>query len=299
MYGLNKQGFMVIVTKSVVPVLLVVLTFLLFVGGPEHYSSRVYRDIWDLGHIPLFIVLTILLYRLPFIEHRKWFVQVAIVFSLAMFFAVLSEWLQSGVDRTAELVDVRRDFVGAFIGTLIVFRKSYGPRKIFPVLVAAALVLCVFEINPLAKTIIDEYNIYKAGAVLSNLESVFEDERWRGNSEYTLSAEFVDEGAKSLKVVFNTDSYSGITLKYMCRDWRGKNSLYASVFNPEENSLLINIRINDFLHIKIIVTMTGLTGKSFWSKVGIILTFQSTILKARQRGERHILKICNLSECLL
>lgn len=236
--------------KQILAVLLVVLILLLFVGGPGHYSSRIYRNVWDLGHIVLFIVLTISLFKLPFIEQKRPLIQIVIVFIGVIFFAVLSELMQIGTSRSPELADVRRDIIGACIGSLIVYKKKKLTEKFFPVLVITVLLLIIYELNALTRTLVDEYDIVNKAPVLSNLEGIFEDERWKGNSQYKLSTDNVIEGKKSLEVTFNTDKYSGITLKYMHRDWSAKKSLHVSIFYAEDDDLLLNVRINDFLHIE-------------------------------------------------
>jgi len=241
---------MLILQKRILPALLVILILLLFVGGPGHYSNRIFRNIWDLGHIVLFIVFSISLFNLSFIERKKPYTQILIVFVTVIFFAIVSELLQLGTDRTPELTDIRKDIIGAFIGTLIFFRKNNLDRKLFLVLIFIAFILIAFELSALSKTLIDEYNILKTGTVLSNLESTFEDERWKGNSEYSISSDLAIEGKHSLRVIFNTDPYSGITLKYMHRDWSTSDNLHVSIFYPGKDNLLLNVRINDFLHVE-------------------------------------------------
>jgi len=241
---------MAIVNKRILPVLLVVLIFFLYVGGPGHYSSRIYGSVWDLGHIVLFIVFSIFLFRLPFVEQKRIFIQIVVVFFIVIFFAVSTELLQFAASRTPELKDVRRDIVGAFIGTLIVFRQKKLSSTVFPVLAFIAFFLTVLEFSTLVKILVDEYNIFKTGPVLSNLEGVFEEGRWKGSSQFELSSDVAIEGEKSLKVIFNTDEYSGVTLKYMHRDWSAKKSLHFSIFYPEDDDFLLNVRINDFMHVE-------------------------------------------------
>jgi len=241
---------MIISKKFIFPLFLVILISLLFIGGPGHYSNRIYKNVWDLGHILLFIVLTAYLLKLPFIERKNPYAQVAIVCSIALFIALITEFLQSYVGRTPELMDIRRDILGAFIGLIIVFKQKNLSRKIFLVLLFIAFAFTTFEFSALTKTLIDEYNILRTGSILSNLEGPFEDERWKGTSRYTLSKDFVIEGEQSLKVTFNTDPYNGIALIYMHRDWSNKNYLHLSIYYPGDNALLLNVRINDFLHTK-------------------------------------------------
>ena len=241
---------MVSLKKWILPALLVVLILFLFVGGPGNYSSRIFILVWDLGHILLFLLVVVLLFRLPFVTQKKLPVQILLVFSIAIFFAVLTELLQSGINRTPALTDVRKDILGAFIGSLIVYREKYQSNKTFRVLTFITVVVCGYEIHPLVKTLVDEYDMLKTKSILSNLEARFEDERWKGNSEYKLSSDYVLEGKRSLKVTFNTDEYNSITLKYMYRDWSGKNSLHWSIYYLKDDILMLNVRINDYFHLQ-------------------------------------------------
>jgi len=238
------------VIKFSLPLLLATLVVLLFVGGPGHYSSRIYRSIWDLGHILLFITFTVYLFELAYIRNKGLWQQLLLVFAAVISFAIATELAQAGTSRTPELLDVRRDLVGALIGTVIMLARRGIRGRIYTFFVSVAVLLLIVELNPLAKILVDEYAILQSDTVLSNLEGMYEDTRWKGNSSYQLSTEHVIEGRQSLKVIFNTDYYSGITLKYMHRDWRGKDKLHVSVYNPDEDVFTANVRINDFPHLK-------------------------------------------------
>lgn len=238
------------VNKFFLPLLLTTLVILLFVGGPGHYSNRIYRSVWDLGHILLFITFSVYLFELRYIRNKGLWQQLLLVFAVVIFFAIATELAQTGTSRTPELLDVRRDLVGALIGTVIIFTRRGIRGRIYPLFISAAMLLLMVELSPLAKILVDEYAILQSDTVLSNLEGMYEDTRWKGNSSYQLSTEHVVEGKQSLKVVFNTDYYSGITLKYMHRDWRGKDKLHVSVYNPDEDVFTANVRINDFPHLK-------------------------------------------------
>jgi len=227
-----------------------VLVSLLLIGGPGHYSSRIYGGVWNIGHLALFIIFSLLLYRLPFIKRKKPYEKIITVFIAAVLFAAFTELLQFATRGTPEFIDIRRDMVGTFIGTLLAFKSSYrGSKK----LVAATVVVAALTINelvPLTRILVDEYDVQRSGVVLSNLEGMFEDERWKGNSTYVLSSDFVIEGKRSLKVTFNTDEYSGITLKYMHRDWSANKNMHISIFKQDGDDLMLNVRINDFFHIE-------------------------------------------------
>ena len=164
-------------------------------------------------------------------------------------FAIGIELVQLQINRTSELSDIRRDMVGAFLGYIHVFRfRGHLGTKLVSLL-TVAIVLFIFELSPLAKSVIDEINIQRDKTALSNLEYLFEEERWIGNSTRFISEEFVSDGDNSLRVEFNTDKYSGVFLRYMHRDWREKNRLHFDVYYPDHDDLLLQIRISDYSHV--------------------------------------------------
>ncbi len=51
-----------------------------------------------------------------------------------------------------------------------------------------------------------------------------------------------------MKVVMNTDAYSGVALKYFPGNWEGYRFFQFSVFNPDNDELKIICRIHDRRH---------------------------------------------------
>jgi len=238
-----------VLKKLILPGLFVVLATLLFVGGPDYSSNRIFANSWDLGHVLLFFVLVTLLLRSPFLLDKSLAIRILVTLVIIMPFAVGIELVQLQTHRTSELSDIRRDLVGAFLGYLYVFRQSWFYNAMRLPMVAVALALCAFELTPLTRSLIDEVNIHRDKAALSNLEFAFEDQRWIGNSSRFVSEEFVREGESSLRVDLNTDEYSGVFLRYMNRDWREREKLHFSIYYPDNDNLLLHIRISDYLHV--------------------------------------------------
>ena len=238
-----------VLKKLILPGLFAVLAILLFVGGPDYSSNRIFANSWDLGHIILFYILVILLFRLLPLTDKSLITKISLTLVIVVIFAVGIELIQLQTHRTSELSDIRRDMVGAFLGYIYVFRQNRLFNTLHVYLVAVAVALCVFELTPLAKSLVDEVNIHRDKAALSNLEFMFEDQRWVGNSTRFISEEFVSEGESSLRVDLNTDEYSGVFLRYMHRDWREGNNLHFSIYYPENDNLLLHIRISDYSHV--------------------------------------------------
>jgi len=238
-----------VLKKLILPGLFVILAILLFVGGPDYYSNRIFANSWDLGHIILFYILVILLFRLPALTDKSLITRVSVTLVIIVTCAVGIELIQIQAHRTSELSDIRRDMVGAFLGYMYVFRQGRFANVIRVPLVVGAVIFCAFELMPLAKSLVDEINIHQDKAALSNLEFMFEDQRWVGNSTRLISEEFVSEGENSLRVDLNTDEYSGVFLRYMRRDWRDEKNLHFSIYYPEKDKLLLHIRISDYSHV--------------------------------------------------
>lgn len=240
----------IFIKNQILTVVIIMLSLLLFIGGPGHYSDRIFRTVWDLGHIFLFLILVIFLFKTPLITNRSFIIQILVVAGIVIFFSIITELLQFITHRTPELADIRRDLVGAAIGFFVVFHNNKTLSKISIYMVVISAGLFIYELIPLIKTLTDEYELINTEPILSSMEGTFEEERWKGNSDYYISSDFVSEGNNSLKVILSMEEYCGITLKYMYRDWSNKKNLHFSVYYPEADSLLLYIRINDFIHLQ-------------------------------------------------
>ena len=85
-------------------------SILLFVGGPDYYSNRVFKVVWDLGHVPFMFVFGIaalgLLHRIQFISKKT---LPALYGCVIIGVAFGSEYIQGFVGRTSSLSDVFAD----------------------------------------------------------------------------------------------------------------------------------------------------------------------------------------------
>jgi len=51
-----------------------------------------------------------------------------------------------------------------------------------------------------------------------------------------------------MKVMLNTNTYSGVALKYFPGDWEGYRYFKFSVYNPDSENLKLTCRIHDWQH---------------------------------------------------
>ena len=94
------------------------LIVLLFVGGPDYESHRIFQYIWDMGHIFLFAALSFIALNLLKIHNTKSIKTLLYVIALSTLVGLLIEVLQLLVNRDFDLNDVVNDVLGAVIGYL-------------------------------------------------------------------------------------------------------------------------------------------------------------------------------------
>ena len=237
---------------KLINILIAILVFLLFFGGPDYESSRLFQYIWDTGHLFLFslVVFTILTSR--YISDKSQVkILLAVIFS-SLTIGFIIELLQIFYNRDYSLHDVINDVLGALIGYVLYRLKQEN----IPLLkqkrnIGFLAVLLLSGFYPLMTVILDEYMMRKEFPALANFESSYQLSRWDVKSaEISLSQKHVREGKHSLKVIFFPDRYPDITLQHFAQDWRGFSKLGFSLFNPVENGpVSIELKIYDKKHV--------------------------------------------------
>jgi VanZ family protein len=230
--------------------LLVTGSILLFLGGPDYYSSRSFQSSWDLGHIVYFALLTWLLMRWHVVNQLSPGVQWTIILLVTLLVGISIEVMQYGTGRTPDAGDVLRDVTGSLL--VLAFAPSglvSQPLSRRYALQISVLVLLLVQLWPLTNSLIDEAIARQQFPLLSAFETPFEIYRWGGNAE--LSVESVPSVArgKLLKMPLTTDQYSGATLKYFNGNWASFNTLEISLYNPGVDPLQITCRIHDLQHV--------------------------------------------------
>ena len=231
-------------------IILAIGSVLLFLGGPDYYSSRSFKYLWDIGHIVYFALLTCLLLRWRFVAQMSLAGQWIIILVITLLVGVSIEFLQYGTDRIPDTGDVLRDLTGSLLVLVFGSSKSASQHVSWQLSKQlAVLVLLLFQLWPLTKTLIDEAIALQQFPLLSNFETPFEIDRWAGNAK--LSAESmpsISQG-KLLKLSLTTDQYSGVALNYFDGNWVSVRTLKISLYNPDVVPLQITCRIHDLQHI--------------------------------------------------
>lgn len=237
--------------KYILWVCIIIFLALSLFDGPDYYSTRSFRELWNLGHILLFGMLSFTIrYYWPWFNRFPLFKRVffiAVITTLLSVIIELSQWYFS--NGTPDIADVRRNFFGA---TLILFfiKKDLIYKYILVFLrIAVVIAICYELINPVT-ALTDEYRANHDFPVLGDFESELELSRWGNEILISSDNTYSLHGKKSLKANLKTTKYSGLSLKYFPNDWSKYNYLNFNLFNPDTLNLKMTCRVNDFKHCK-------------------------------------------------
>ena len=238
-----------------VSILLLIGSTLLFVGGPDYFSSRSLKHFWDIGHILYFVLFTVLLSRWTLVSRMRLIWQWITILSITFLLGVSIEFMQYGTTRTPNTGDVIRDMAGSLL--VLVF----GPlgKKLQPInrrrsLQSFVIVLVLVLLWPFVRSLIDEAISRYQFPLLSGFETPFEIDRWEGGDRLSVeSIASISKGSalngKLLKLSLTTDKYSGVKLRYFDGNWISARKLKISLYNSDTDPLQITCRIHDLLHI--------------------------------------------------
>ncbi|HAJ93129.1 MAG TPA: hypothetical protein DCO71_11040 [Gammaproteobacteria bacterium] len=230
-------------------VFLAIGSVLLFLGGPDYYSSRSFKHFWDIGHIVYFSLLTGLLSQWRLVSRMSLAWQWTIILGITILLGVSIELMQHGTTRTPDTGDVLRDLTGSL---LVLVYGSLG-SKLQPdsrrfSLQFSVLVLSLVQLWPVTKSLIDEAIARHQFPLLSGFETPFEIDRWAGSAGLTVETIASISHDKLLKLSLTTDQYSGAILNYFDGNWALARTLKISLYNPDAEPLQIICRIDDLQH---------------------------------------------------
>ena len=171
----------------IISILLLIGSILLFIGGPDYYSSWSLKLLWDMGLILYFAILSILLIRWGPVSRLSLLWQWVSILAITFLFGVSIELMQYGTARTPNMGDVLRDLTGSLL--VLVFGlpgAKLNPlnRRIF--LQASVLALTLVMIWPLARSLIDDAISWYQFPLLSGFETPFEIYRWKGRGRLSV-----------------------------------------------------------------------------------------------------------------
>jgi VanZ family protein len=225
---------------------------LFFVGNPNSYQLRSWEIFWNLGHIAAYSLWTYLLIKyFPPLNRQSYGYQWIGAMGPALLLGVIIEMIQKRyLDRTADLNDIIKNMIGcAFALTFLTPVRHHTKPYYLLFLKIGILILVIAEFLPFAQAITDEWIAKEQFPALGTFETPFETTRWDPiNSKLRVSRDIKSQGKASLRIDLTATKYSGATLEYLPRDWRGFASIRFDLYNPQKFPLKMICRINDFEH---------------------------------------------------
>ena len=223
---------------------------LLVVGGPGSNVTRSIRDGWNLGHVPLFILFTFVLYQdWKGFKDKTLISQWVLVISFSVLLAVTTEVIQLFAGRQFDLLDIFRDLSGSVIGMLLLGKEGIDSRKTGNALKNIAItILVIITSYMFFLSLADEYIAARQFPVLASFETPLEINRWQADGKICISDNVRRSGNSSLKIEFTTKRYSAVTIRYSLGKWEECDSLRFSFFNPDTVNFKVSCRIHDNEH---------------------------------------------------
>ncbi len=233
-------------------ILLVSAILLFFVSGPDYYSSRSYKSLWDQGHIIFYTIFIFYLLRFfPWFGSLNFPKQLGWGLLITLSTGIIIELVQINFARIPEAGDIWRDCLGCTFALICFSRSSKQiSTKYLNILKILIVFLILLEFSYPVKAIIDENIARKQFPLLSGFETPFETDRWEPSERIKRSRTSVSEGKYSAEIHLTTGKYSGVALKYFPRNWQNYNNLYFSVYNSTNHILKLTCRIHDWEHIQ-------------------------------------------------
>ena len=228
--------------------LVMLLGMLLFFIDMKHESGSAIYQLYGFAHITFFMLMALLLSRVPGVARRPFLHQFLIMTSAVLLVGGIVELIQPYFGRTASWRDLGIDLVGNLLGIMFLApaRRSLNRGVlVFGQFVALALTVVAFY-GP-ATTLWDILQASRQFPVLSDFETRLETTRW---SSGEIHKGIARHGVKSLRVSLGTQKYAGTTLKRSFGDWRGYSTFAFSLYNPDPNPLRITLSIRDEEHFR-------------------------------------------------
>ena len=274
--------------------LLAIGSVLLFLGGPDYFSSRSFKHFWDIGHIFYFALLAVLVLRWKPVCQMSLLKQWVAVLTITLVFGVLIELMQYGTSRTPDMGDVLRDLTGSLL--VLVFGPAGlglqpASRRYF--LRLMVVLLALVQLWPLTKSLIDEAIARRQFPLLSGFETPFETERWEGDGRLSIESVISAPESRLMKIWLTTDKYSGASLKYFNGDWASARTLHISLYNPDTSPLPVTCRIHDRQHTDGNQEFADRFNRSYlltpgWNRIEIDLDEVEQSPATRKMDMRHI-----------
>ena len=246
---------------------LLALVLVATVGGtlvfPFPMEGRIWGDLFDLAHAPVFCLSLICL--VGFLDPSAigapkrfatilpmTFRRVLVVAAFMTTLGLVGEYLQKFANRSPSWLDVAANSAGLLAGCTWVWAvASRGIRRKLLVGAAVAILLLV-NANP-ALEVWDSIQQIRSFPVLASFERSRETGSWATHeASFALSDKWATDGKQSLAVAMHAGQFPGVAMLWMNSDWTEFRSLKFDIKNTNNTRLTLIVKVQDKQH-----TQTG------------------------------------------
>ncbi|MEX1032843.1 MAG: VanZ family protein [Cellvibrionaceae bacterium] len=213
-----------------------------FIDGPNWLPTDAGRALANLGHIPFFALVTLLMHRrFPLHNALRW----ATASGLILVISAIIELIQLQVGRSASAHDVLRNLTGAW---LVIFWLQTSRPLVWSGRVVATSLLTV-ELFLLTSALVTQHQLSRQLPVIANLENPGEMQRWSSvNSDLVRNGEMASEGEFALQCRLSPAAYSGLSLDQLPHDWSNYRELAFDLYSSQAHNFQMTLRIHDAAH---------------------------------------------------
>jgi hypothetical protein len=220
---------------------------LFFVGGPVWSDGPLIHAAWNLGHPIFFALLTIAVRPWRFASGwQLWAMTTAAV----LFLGTGVELAQSLDNRSVDGRDILRNLTGPWAVLALRTWASFEQPLPFRDWLIRALALGFLAIEPIfvSGIAVQQVQIRQGLPSLYDFQHSHPERFWRGNVSKSTGDDCGSIAKNPLSVALTTRRYSGASLDNLPADWRGYDTLTISLWNPENYTIPLTLRINDLAH---------------------------------------------------
>nr|WP_225314873.1 succinyl-CoA synthetase subunit beta [Marinobacter confluentis] len=226
---------------------LICLFPLFFIGGPGWSGGPLIISAWNLGH-PLFFALLTLAVR-PWRFYSGWKLWLYGTAAVLLLGAGI-ELLQSLDTRDPDTGDMFRNLTGFWavlaLRPLASFQQS-GRLQVRLLRLFAAAMLAI-DLITVSRVALQQVQVSQWLPNLYDFRQANPGEFWRGNVTTNTDGSCGPLPDNALHIGLTTRRYSGASLDNLPSDWRGYQALEILLWNPQDYSIPLTLRINDMTH---------------------------------------------------
>jgi VanZ family protein len=226
-------------------------TTLLFIPTPTSPNSPLEGEVWNLGHVLLFFVVSFLALEYRFKTGRSLTIN---TLCWALFIALASgasiEFLQNRFfERQSSVTDLMLDLLGTYLAFAYHYWKLSPEFKVRKIMFAlSSFVLSFLALLPITNVLIDESHANALFPTISDMENPREIRRWSANANIQIVEDTKTADNHLLEVVFTSDKYSWVSIQSPNKDWSQARVFQTEIYNPSKQNREITCRINDKKH---------------------------------------------------